>query len=188
MTEEKQSGEDGRGFTTIEQYAKHSQCAVYLAKELFKHQKQLSQNDAATANIYDNSWEVSNFNLDIDDLTDLTKTAKQLIPGTSLYIFVESVPVFITLRWFMQCVVLAKDEDEGGVERCFLALLNQGQLSEEEEFVPCTNYEKGSENIIAQGVNNPREQIPLEKWLCTAPFLFTLLDSTDESDIVMHAM
>ena len=84
--------------------------------------------------------------------------------------------------------MLARNSNEGGVESRFLVLLNQGQLSEEEEFVPCTNYEKGSENIIAQGVNNPREQIPLEKWLCTAPFLFTLLDSTDESDIGMHAM
>jgi len=37
MTEEG----DGRGFETVEQYEEHSQCAVYLAKELFKLQKQL---------------------------------------------------------------------------------------------------------------------------------------------------
>jgi hypothetical protein len=56
------------------------------------------QASEATASIYDNSWEVNNFNLDI---ADLEKTANQLIPDTSLYIFVENVPVFITLYWFM---------------------------------------------------------------------------------------
>jgi hypothetical protein len=63
-------------------------------KELFKQQTLKSDsNIEALAMMYDSSWETANLNLPIDDLDK--QTAKQLIPGTSLYIFVESVPVFI---------------------------------------------------------------------------------------------
>jgi hypothetical protein len=140
MTEEKESfdrSSDGRGFATVEQYTQHSQCAVYLAKELFEQQ---IRNTETIGSIYDNSWETS---------ANDNSNAIQLIPGASLYIFSESVPVFITLRWFMQCVVLAKNSAEGGVQARFLALLNKEQITE--DYVECENYKVGNKNLKVNG-------------------------------------
>jgi hypothetical protein len=114
------------------QYLQHSQCAVYIAKQLFEQQK---LNTEILASIYDNSWETS---------ANEEQAASQLIPGASLYMFSESVPVFITLRWFLQCVVLAKNSAEGGLQARFLAQLNQNELIE--DALQCENYAIGNKN------------------------------------------
>ncbi len=74
MTEEREAADrtsDGRGFATVEQYLQHSQCAVYIAKQLFEQQK---LNTEILASIYDNSWETS---------ANEEQAASQLIPGAS---------------------------------------------------------------------------------------------------------
>jgi hypothetical protein len=70
------------------------------------------------------------------------------------------------------CVVLAENSNEGGVQTRFLALLNQGLVLE--EFVACENSKNGNLNHQAlqqQGscVHDPTQEIPLKKWLHTAP-------------------
>ena len=51
MTEEQESNaqgdkrSDGRSFHTVEGYAQHSQCAVFLAKELLLNQQRLDAED-----------------------------------------------------------------------------------------------------------------------------------------------
>jgi hypothetical protein len=82
----------------------------------------------------------------------------------------------------MQCVVLADNSAEGGVQARFLAQLNKGQVTE--DYVECENYKVGNANHKANGVFDGNTTLPLN----TAPFLFTWLDSTDDEDVGMHAM
>ena len=108
------------------------------------------------------------------------------IPGASLYLFLESVPVPITLRWFVQCVVLAKSTTDGGVPARFLANLNAGTV--DYEYVECDNYVLGIGNHAVNGAQNPASTLPLHQWLRTAPFLFTLIDTTDGENKGMSAL
>jgi hypothetical protein len=174
MTEEQESAEqrDGRSFSSVLDYTQHSQCAVFLAKALLVNQKLL---DASS--IYDNSWRTSK--------TD-SNAAMPVVPGASLYLFVESVPVAISLRWFMQCVVLAANIAEGGVQARFLAQLNAGTT--DYDYVECQNYLEGIANHNVNGAVNEDVTLPLDKWLRTAPFLFTQMDSTDGANVGLHAL
>jgi hypothetical protein len=61
-----------------------------------------------------------------------------VMPGSSLYIFVQSVPVAISMRWFIQCIVLAANVMEGGVQARFLAQLNSDTA--DYNYVECQNY------------------------------------------------
>jgi hypothetical protein len=109
-----------------------------------------------------------------------------VMPGSSLYIFLKSVPVSINMRWFMQCVVLSSNAAQGGVQSRFLAQLNSD--SADYDTVECLNYVEGTENYVVNGAKNDNVPLPLDTWLRTAPFLFTLLDSTDDADIGLHAL
>ena len=101
MTEEQETDQqtnkrsDGRGFYTVQGYAQHSQCAVFLAKELILNQQRL---DAESSNrIYENSCSTTRV---------YSEAAMPVIPGSSLYIFVQSVPVAISMRWdynYVEC-------------------------------------------------------------------------------------
>jgi hypothetical protein len=93
MTEEQESTVqgDGRGFSNVHMYAQHSQCAVFLANALLLNQQRVEA--AESSRIYDNSWSTSS----ADD-----EPPAPVMPGASLYLFVDSVPVAISLRWFLQ--------------------------------------------------------------------------------------
>jgi hypothetical protein len=86
----------------------------------------------------------------------------------------------------MQCIVLAANVMEGGVQARFLAQLNSDTV--DYNYVECQNYVDGIANHEVSGAKNNNVTLPLDKWLRTAPFLFTLLDSTDDADIGMHAL
>jgi hypothetical protein len=181
MTEEQESNDqnnklsDGRGFYSVQEYSQHSQCAVFLAKELLRNQERL---DVESSNrIYENSWSTTRVD---------SEAAMPVMPGSSLYIFVQSVPVAISMRWFIQCIVLAANVMEGGVPARFLAQLNSDTV--DYNYVECQNYMDGIENYEVNGAKNKNVTLPFNKWLRTAPFLFTLLDSTDDSDTGMHAL
>jgi hypothetical protein len=181
MTEEQETDarnsqrSDGRGFNSVQGYAQHSQCAVFLAKELLLNQQRL---DAESSNrIYENSWSTT--------IVD-SEPGRPVMPGSSLYIFVQSVPVAISMRWFMQCIVLAANVLEGGVQARFLAQLNSDTV--DYNYVECQNYVDGIGNHQVSGAKNNNVTLPLDKWLRTAPFLFTLIDSTDDADTGMHAL
>ena len=178
MTEEKENTQhgDGRGFSTVEQYIQHAQCAVYLARQLQLNQQRLNTGSS----IYQNSWATSN-------VAD-GEPALPVLAGASLYVFLESVPVGISLRWFTQCVALAKNSDEGGVETRLLARINAGGgFAIVDDYIECENYLLGIANHDVDGAANPNSSLPLHQWLRTAPFLFMLLDSTDDADTGMHA-
>jgi hypothetical protein len=181
MTEEQENNEqntkrsDGRGFSSVQEYSQHSQCAVFLAKELLRNQERL---DVESSNkIYANSWSTTRID---------SEPAMPVMPGSSLYIFVQSVPVAISMRWFLQCIVLAANVMEGGVQARFLAQLNSDTA--DYNYVECQNYMDGIENYQVDGAKNHNVTLPFDKWLRTAPFLFTLLDSTDDADTGMHAL
>jgi hypothetical protein len=181
MTEEQENNEltntrsDGRGFNTVKEYTQHSQCAVYLSKELLANKQKLDAN--LPYRIYDNSWKTSKSE---------SETKMPVMPGSSLYIFLKSVPVAINIRWFMQCVVLSANAAQGGVQSRFLAQLNSD--STDYDAVECLNYVEGIENYAVNGAKNDNVPLPLDTWLRTAPFLFTLLDSTDDADTGLHAL
>jgi len=177
MTEERETNEnnnqrsDGRGFSSVEEYIRHSQCVVYLAKALLNNQQTL---DLATNNrIYENSWST----------TKSSDTPMPVMPGSSLYIFVQSVPVSISMRWFVQCVVLAANVQEGGASSRFLAELNMNSFDNNQ--IDCENYLVGKDNYQNNGAKNSDVLLTFKKWLQTAPFLFTILDSDSAG---LHAL
>jgi hypothetical protein len=169
-----ETSSSSRGFDNIDEYLKHSQCLVYLAKSLLRYEELIRQDNEAFA---------------------LYKSSSQngVVPGASLYIFLKMVPVQINLRWFTQCVALANAE-EGGVSARFLAHINEGEHVDGTT-VRCANYEKGVD--FMNPVYNPTlqdnsEPMMLKKWLQTAPFIFQEWDS-DDSDSTedverLHAM
>jgi hypothetical protein len=112
---------------------------------------------------YDNSWKTSKSE---------SETKMPVMPGSSLYIFLKSVPIIINIRWFMQCVVLSANAAQGGVQSRFLAQLNSDSV--DYDAVECLNYVEGIENYAVNGAKNDNVPLPLDTWLRTAPFLFTL--------------
>lgn len=177
MTDEKSITGDGRGFTDIEGYLVHSQCTVYLAHALRRNEERV-KNTGNGANLYANSWRTFVFT----STTSADTPAVPVMPGSSLYLFSGKVPVAISLRWFLQCVVLAKNTAEGGVDARFLKnVYTVGAF----EVIECENYVDGIKNFAVNGVANPDVSIELRKWLRTAPFLFTQMDS---DNVNMHAL
>ena len=51
--------------------------------------------------------------------------------------------------------------------------------------VECENYCDGNGNNKVNGAKNDNVTLPLNKWLCTAPLLFTLMYSTDDANTAM---
>jgi hypothetical protein len=90
-----------------------------------------------------------------------------VIAGASLYVFLESVPVGISLRWFTQCVAMAKNNDEEGVETRLLTRINAGAIVD--DYIECENYLLGIANHDVDGAANPNSSLPLHQWLRTAP-------------------
>ena len=90
MTEEQESLQqgDGRGFTGVLAYAEHSQCAVFVAQQLLLNQQRFN-----TESFYSRSTAQV---LEGDEVQPTP-----VVPGASLYVFVESVPVTISFRWFI---------------------------------------------------------------------------------------
>ena len=158
-------GSGNRGFTNVEQYLEHSRCMVHVAQALLAYEAVIRQENEELALYSSSAYE-------------------DVVPGASLYIFLQRVPVSITLRWFAQCVVLATAE-EGGVSARFLALINEVEDTGNIE-THCSNYEKGSEFMDL--VNNPAvqddsEPMKLKSWLQKAPFLFQEWDANQGESV-----
>lgn len=80
-----------RGFDSLDGYLAHSTCARFLSRELLQVQAGLR-----TLDIYRQ-----------DNL------APEQNPGSSLYLFHEFAPLSLSPKWFWQCVVLARSNEEG---------------------------------------------------------------------------
>ena len=141
---------DNRGFTTVERYLQHSQCATFIARRLRTHEDEYARLE--TDNSF--SFYASGDNVD----------AQRIYPGASLYLFDRRLPVAVNLRWALQCVVLAKNAGEGGAPGSFLVDLNSGRLAARDDTVECANYAHDPTDAAA---------LPLSSWLRRARFLFT---------------
>jgi hypothetical protein len=87
------------------------------------------------------------------------------------------------MRWFVQCVVLAANVQEGGASSRFLAELNMNSFDNNQ--IDCENYLVGKDNYQNNGAKNSDVLLTFKKWLQTAPFLFTILDSDSAG---LHAL
>jgi hypothetical protein len=145
---------DERGITDVDHYLEHSRCATFVSRGLAKHEASFSQG----TRFYHSSR------------TDGPLQAQRpVLPGASLYLIERRLPVSISLRWLLQCVVLAKDASEGGVMPSFLVELNRGTLAARQDTVDCANYRHDAQEL----------SMPLSSWLRKAKFLFTQLESPD---------
>ncbi len=142
--------EEHRGFTTLERYLQHSQCATFIARCLRTHEDEYARLET------DNSFAFYPSGDNVE--------ATPVYPVASLYLFDRRLPVAVNLRWAMQCVVLAKNAGEGGAPGSFLVDLNSGRLAARDDTVECANYAHDPTDAAA---------LPLSSWLRNARFLFT---------------
>lgn len=154
-------GQGGRGLLDIDHYLELSRCTVFITQELEKEESRLKQ---------DGFTYVSRTSIGVDEQVYDTS------PGSSLYLFDQYSAIFMPLRWFLQCVLFAKNKEEGGVHTGFLpALLNAEEfLSNYPEYVTCTNYNAESTRVDDSVVT-------LQQRLTTAPspFIFTQKDDVE---------
>ena len=140
-----------RGINSVDKYLDHSKCAVFLARKLQQNQDSFAQEETLRGfGFYSSSGK------------------DQVLPGASLYLFDRRLPLSVNLRWLLQCVVLAKDSEEGGALGGFLSMLNRGTLSDREDDVQCMNYDHDEKDP---------KQLKLSSWLRKAKFLFTQVPS-----------
>jgi hypothetical protein len=80
-----------RGFATVDEYLRHSTCAVFVASALSRNEQSVAApQDRESFSFYQSSRTGA-------PLAD----ADPVIPGASLYIFDRRLPVSINLRWLM---------------------------------------------------------------------------------------
>ena len=141
-----------RGFSTLNAYLEHANCTAHIAQRMNLNEQMFAQ--AQQNNPYLQYYSADEF--------------AGVHPGGSIYLFVQRQPVFVPLRWLVQCVVLASS-DEGGVYDNWVRHLFTGKLNTEET-VACSNY------IHQAGTG----EITLKHRLQTARFLFTQKEGAED--------
>ena len=143
-----------RGFDSLEKYLNQAKCVAHIARRLHDNEEYHTQQQQPT-------------NPDRKIYYMSSEESVDVIPGGSLYLFVQRQAVFVPLRWLAQCVVLANHQ-EGGVYDNWVRSLLFGTL-DQNQHTDCLNYAyKGSTN-----------QVSLKRRLQTARFLFTQKESQD---------
>lgn len=147
----------GRGFETLDQYLQKTKCLAFVAHQMSLHVQQLqeaqeliytprSQTTFASEFSSDCTSSSTNSNGQAADqgviMSEITR-----LPGNSLYIFLQRSAVYMPLRWFSQCVLLAKNAAEGGVKENWIKMLfDQSLLADTYEdfetdlLLGCQNY------------------------------------------------
>lgn len=135
---------NGRGFTvdkkeSLEKYLDITQCLAYIASEM---DKQVQELEVAETQVYSPRLQ-SVFATDCSssERSETTSTTQEntgnvgsvmpnpaRLPGNSLYLFIQRTVVYMPIRWFAQCVLLAKNVEENGVSNAWIAQVLDGTI------------------------------------------------------------
>ena len=129
-----------RGFTSVDEYLVHANCMKYVAERLA-----IVRQLAALEQPYN-----------VESIQD------PIIPGDTIYLFMQRAPVLLPLDWLWQCVVVS-DADQGGAPRNVDSFLSVA-ASTNIDSISCSNYKK---QVSAS------TRLSLRERLQQAPFVFT---------------
>lgn len=183
---------NGRGFTvdkkaSLEKYLDITQCLAYIASKM---DEKVQEFEMAETQVYSPRLQ-SVFATDCSDSETTSTTQANTenagtvmpnparLPGNSIYLFVQRTVVYMPIRWFAQCVLLAKNVEENGVSSAWIARVLDGTIGT--DTFDTTDTDSGNtltycENYITDW-NAYEGVIPLSTRLRAENFALTVEDN-----------